>query len=169
LILAAFPAIFSRRTLMMGSSQLGDQMAARPAAPQAPGRLGQAWGRVKRAVTRSVFWAYERGTWQYDLIVLAILAFIFLSPRSWFQDRPTLQLTDLRHRQGFVELGHGQDGWRYLVDARLVEAQASQGPDDALREILRLRLKRPFTVKSVDPIYGRDNVILGYTVVVVFQ
>lgn len=154
---------------MIESSQPGDQTVPRPAGPQAPGRLGRAWGKVKLAAARSIFWAYERGTWQYDLIVLAILAFIFLSPRSWFQDRPTLQLTDLRHNQGFVEVGHGKDGWRYLVDARLVEAQASQKPDDALREVLRLRLRKPFTVKSVDPIYGRDNVILGYTVVVVFQ
>ena len=33
--------------------------------------------KLKLSFVRTVFWSYERGTWQYDLIVLAILAFIF--------------------------------------------------------------------------------------------
>ncbi len=31
-----------------------------------------------------LFWTYPRGSWQYDLAVAAILAFIFLTPRSVF-------------------------------------------------------------------------------------
>ncbi len=31
-----------------------------------------------------LFWTYPRGCWQYDLAVAAILAFIFLTPRSVF-------------------------------------------------------------------------------------
>jgi len=60
--------------------------------------LHKVGAKIKLVVTRSIFWSYERGSWQYDVIVIAILAFIFLSPRSWFNDRPTLQLTDLRHQ-----------------------------------------------------------------------
>jgi hypothetical protein len=29
-----------------------------------------------------LFWCYDRGTWQYDLLCVAILAFIFLAP-NW--------------------------------------------------------------------------------------
>ncbi len=29
-------------------------------------------------------WPYERGTWQYDIIVGLILAFIFFTPRTLF-------------------------------------------------------------------------------------
>jgi hypothetical protein len=29
-----------------------------------------------------LFWCYERGTWQYDLMCVLILAFIFLAP-NW--------------------------------------------------------------------------------------
>lgn len=29
-------------------------------------------------------WSYERGTWQYDLIVALILAFVFFTPPSIF-------------------------------------------------------------------------------------
>lgn len=29
-------------------------------------------------------WSYERGTWQYDVLCLLIIAFIFLTPKAWF-------------------------------------------------------------------------------------
>jgi hypothetical protein len=151
---------------MAETTQLRDQTFP-PAEQQGRvGALERAWAKVKHVVVRCIFWSYERGTWQYDLIVLAILAFIFLTPRSFFNDRPTLQLTDLRHIQGFVEVGRSKDGWRYLVDARLVESLAPQKPEDAIREILRRRLQKPFTVKSLDVVRDRNNVILGYTVLV---
>jgi hypothetical protein len=34
-----------------------------------------------------LFWSYERGSWQYDIMCVLILAFIFLSPHSIFQSR----------------------------------------------------------------------------------
>ena len=120
---------------------------------------------TKLVVTRSVFWAYERGSWQYDLIVGVILAFIFLSPRGWFNDRPTLQMTDLRHHQGIVEMGRVNKEVRYLVDARLVDS-LHQTPDDAIPLILKEYLPKAFTVKSIDPVRDRHQVILGYTVMV---
>ena len=124
------------------------------------------WEKIKLGVLHTVYWAYERGTWQYDLMVLAILAFIFLSPRTWFNDRPTLELTDLRHQQGFVEMGHGKEGWRYLVDARLVESFAATKPEDAIHTILSRQLHQPFTVLSIVPITDKNKVVLGYTVLV---
>jgi len=128
--------------------------------------LRRVWEKVKAGTLRTVFWAYERGTWQYDLIVIAILAFIFLSPRTWFDDRPTLELTDLRHQQGFVEMGHGKEGWHYLVDARLVESFAATKPEDAILIILSRHLHQPFTVVSIVPVIDKNKVVLGYTVLV---
>jgi hypothetical protein len=148
------------------STELGDGTLPQAAAPTGAGSLARAWGKLRLAVRRTVFWAYERGSWQYDLLVLAILAFIFLSPRAWFHDRPTLQLTDLRHQQGFVEMGHGREGWRYLVDARLVESVESSTPEDAIRTILSRRLTAPFAIKAIVPIRDKNNVVLGYTVMV---
>jgi hypothetical protein len=130
------------------------------------GGLKRVWEKIKHGILRTVLWAYERGTWQYDLMVMAILAFIFLSPRNWFNDRPTLELTDLRHQQGFVEMGHGKQGWRYLVDARLVESFATTKPEDAVQIILSRQLHQPFTVLSIVPITDKNKVVLGYTVLV---
>jgi beta-lactamase regulating signal transducer with metallopeptidase domain len=35
---------------------------------------------------RTFFWTYERATWQYDLWVIVILAFIWLTPPAWLHD-----------------------------------------------------------------------------------
>jgi len=130
------------------------------------GGLERVWEKVKLGIIRTVFWAFERGTWQYDLMVLAILAFIFLSPRNLFNDRPTLELTDLRHQQGCVEMGHGKLGWHYLVDSRLVESFAATKPEDAIHIILSRQLHGPFTILSIVPVTDKNNVVLGYTVLV---
>ena len=127
--------------------------------------LRKLWSKIKLVVVRSIFWSYERGSWQYDVIVLAILAFIFLSPRAWFNDRPTLQLTDLRHQQGIVEMGRVDKDVRYLVDARLVDS-LGQKPEEAIPLILQEHLQKAFTVKSIDAVRDRHQVVLGYTVMV---
>ncbi len=35
-------------------------------------------------------WNYERGTWQYDIFCLLIVALIFLTPKEWFNKRERL-------------------------------------------------------------------------------
>lgn len=39
---------------------------------------------------RIILWDYSRGTWQYDVLCLLIIAFIFLSPKTWFDRREKL-------------------------------------------------------------------------------
>ena len=35
---------------------------------------------LKTILSRTFFWSYERGTWQYDLAVILILIFVLLTP-----------------------------------------------------------------------------------------
>jgi hypothetical protein len=35
---------------------------------------------------RAFFWTDDRATWQYDVWVLAILAFVWLTPPDWLSD-----------------------------------------------------------------------------------
>ncbi len=37
-------------------------------------------------IWNALFWTYERATWQYDLMVIAILAFVWLTPPDWLGD-----------------------------------------------------------------------------------
>jgi hypothetical protein len=151
---------------MPESTHFDGRVAAREIASPNERLLHRAWEKVKLVAVRSVFWVYERGSWQYDIILAVILAFIFLTPRSVFNDRPTLQLSDLRHFQGVTEVGRAKDGWHYLVDSRLVESMGADKPEVAVREILQRHLHKPFVIKSFEPTRDRNNVLLGYAVVV---
>lgn len=44
--------------------------------------------RIWQVLRNTFIWSYERGSLPYDLMVIAILLFVFLSPRSWFRDQP---------------------------------------------------------------------------------
>ena len=37
---------------------------------------------------RLFFWEFARTSWQYDIVVALILAFIFLTPKAFFKDQP---------------------------------------------------------------------------------
>jgi hypothetical protein len=50
-----------------------------------------------RVLWHGLFWTYERATWQYDVMVIAILAFVWLTPPGWLGD-------PMAH-------GHGLIGW----------------------------------------------------------
>lgn len=39
-----------------------------------------------RILWNAFFWTYERATWQYDVMVLTILAFVWLTPPDWLRD-----------------------------------------------------------------------------------
>ena len=40
------------------------------------------------ALKRFILWDYKRTSWQYDVMVLAILVFVFAVPREVFRDQP---------------------------------------------------------------------------------
>ena len=39
-----------------------------------------------RMLWNAFFWTFERATWQYDVMVIAILAFVWLTPPVWIAD-----------------------------------------------------------------------------------
>ena len=39
---------------------------------------------ILRVIKNIVLWSYGRATWQYDVLCVLILAFVFLTPKSWF-------------------------------------------------------------------------------------
>jgi hypothetical protein len=40
---------------------------------------------ILRTIRGLLLWSYSRKTWQYDVLCALILAFIFLTPKSWFE------------------------------------------------------------------------------------
>ena len=39
-----------------------------------------------RMIWNALFWTHDRATWQYDVMVIAILAFVWLTPPDWLAD-----------------------------------------------------------------------------------
>ena len=37
-----------------------------------------------------LLWKYERASWQWDVLCLLFLAFIFVTPKTWFDNRQKL-------------------------------------------------------------------------------
>jgi hypothetical protein len=46
---------------------------------------------ILTTLKKTLFWSYERGSWQYDVMCVLILAFIFLVPSSLFHKPITLR------------------------------------------------------------------------------
>ena len=72
---------------------------------------------VWQILKRIFFWSYERGTWQYDLAVVAIVVFVLFTPRNWFHDEPQVGLPESSSAVTLV--GSAGEMRTYRVDARV--------------------------------------------------
>jgi hypothetical protein len=94
--------------------------------------------RVWRTIKGFIFWSYERGTAQYDVMVTLILVFVFFSPRIInFNDRP---VEHSPHSTGVLVYPDGKGEFIYQIDAKAVAA----GDDTAVRAAL-LRVIEPIS------------------------
>ena len=63
---------------------------------------------------RFIFWDYPRGSRHYDVVVVIILAFIFLTPRAWFRDQPRIP------RANRIAMLPGDHGGMLWIDPELL-------------------------------------------------
>lgn len=121
----------------------------------------------RQILSRTFFWAYERGTWQYDLAVAAILVFVLATPRAWFQDQPQVGVPAAPGQVQLVKEDGGQQIYR--VDARLL-APPVQTPalendlHNALQKSLpSLRYGR-FEIAKIEPERDAQGTVIAYQV-----
>ncbi len=120
-----------------------------------------------RILTRTLFWSYERGTWQYDVAVILIVVFVLLTPRGWFHDQPQM---DLPADAGQVQL-LSNDGERltYRVDARVL-APPAQTPalenelHNALQKSLPDLRNGRFSIAKIEPVRDAQGSVIAYQV-----
>jgi hypothetical protein len=122
-----------------------------------------------RAVVKVVFWSYERGTWQYDIAVVAIVLFVLFSPRViHFNDQP---LVGPPPSQAMIELRNLAPGQvaTYRVDARLL-ASPIRTPE--LEHDLHVAVQNNvldlhqghFEILRIEPIRGDNGTVAYYDV-----
>ncbi len=79
-----------------------------------------------RTLRSYIFWTYERGSMQYDIMVTVILLFVFVTPHFInYHDRPRFQLPS----QIMVE-NDGAGNLVYQVRAEDVVSSMKQGGDE---------------------------------------
>lgn len=108
-----------------------------------------------------LFWSHRRGTWQYDLIVAGILAFIFLTPRSLFNDQP--RLSRVREVQ---TLSDEQRTRVFLVESSAMGEKTGEDLTAAIQDLLRRQTGRNLEVAETRPTSGSDGELTAYLVYV---
>ena len=117
-------------------------------------------------LSRTFFWSYERGTWQYDLAVILILVFVLLTPRYWFHDKPQ---SGAPVTPGQVQL-ISQDGnhLKYRVDARILAPPTKLALQNdlhtALQEALPELRKGNFSISNIEPLRDEQGTVIAYQV-----
>ena len=127
-----------------------------------------------RGIVNTIFWSYERGSWPYDVMVIVIVAFVLLTPRSWFHDQPAPSAPAIAGVQvlaGDVDA----DQSTYRVDAQLLAPEkrtAKNTPElerethDSLGRTVPALNGRTFQVVRIVPLVSNAGSVLYYDVTV---
>lgn len=105
---------------------------------------------------RFLLWSFERGSIQYDVICIVILAFIFLTPPSVFHDQPK----PVSERDDYT-ITQGPDDDGHTIFTVKIETAASE---QAAVDRLKAWLGRPFTVARTEPVYDPAGALVAYSI-----
>lgn len=109
---------------------------------------------------RVILWDYERASWQYDIMVAAILVFLFFMPRSIFHDRPRVPQS---HEIALLPSSSGSSV--FWLEPALVEGIPPADRMNRVASLLRTKTGRVQTVERLDPVYDSEQEIKGYMAV----
>jgi hypothetical protein len=105
-----------------------------------------------RTLRRLIFWDFQRTSWQWDIIVTLILAFIFLTPRDLFRDQP---------RAASIQMLPAQQG--FLIEPKLLTNVAEAELTSKATDLVNQRFKTHTTILRVEPVRDEaEGEITGY-------
>ena len=125
-----------------------------------------------RAVVKTIFWSFDRGSWPYDIMVVLILVFVLLTPRSWFHDQPRHSETSVAGIV-FVAEDPAAHTATYRLDANLIHPQKPLGkPGPELERQTHEILSKSvgelkgqlFQVRKISPVRSQDGSLQYYEV-----
>jgi hypothetical protein len=124
---------------------------------------------ARNILSRTFFWSYERGTWQYDVAVVLILIFVLLTPRGWFRDQPQVGVPAAAEQIQLVLFSDDGRRQEYRVDARVL-APPEQTP--TLQNELHQALQRGlpdlrngrFSITKIEAVRDDQGTVIAYQV-----
>ncbi len=120
---------------------------------------------LRQILSKTFFWAYERGTWQYDVAVILILVFVLATPRNWFRDQPEASGPAAAGQVQLVS----KDGslQTYRVDARVLTPPKFALQSDlhtALQQALLELRNGNFSISRIEPVRDEQGLVIAYQV-----
>ncbi len=115
--------------------------------------------RLWHAIRPAILWSYRRGSWQYDVIVVLILAFIFLTPSKFFNDQPRLPSV----RQ-FGAMTDDQGTQVFLIEPFELDGTSEADQSGRLQELLRRRTGEDLHVIEARPTTDESGDVTAYLV-----
>jgi hypothetical protein len=109
-------------------------------------------------------WDFPRASWQYDVMVAVIVAFIFLTPHEWFHDQPKLPHS---HEVALLPSQRGMSVF-WLAPALVAQVPESASESQRLAQvgaILKTETGKAQSVTRLDPIYNSERELTGYMAV----
>ena len=104
---------------------------------------------------RFILWDYARASWQYDVMVGLILAFIFLTPRAFFRDQPKAS--------SVVMLPAYRGTNPYWIAPELLSGVPEADRVSRAAALVRERSGgKKLTVLRLEPIFDDEQEIKGY-------
>jgi len=112
-----------------------------------------------------IFWAYERGSFHYDIMVTLILAFMFISPHYIdFRDKP-VETVPLRASEVLVkEAGRSGGSIRFLYQIRADDMGGAATDEDRRAAILRVvePISGEVTIDHFEPVLDVHGKVVAY-------
>jgi hypothetical protein len=122
--------------------------------------------KLTRTVRTVFFWAFDRGTLQYDILCSLILGFIFLIPRQFFQDWPVINNPQqFKFGEQIVHTLDDCGNPVVNVSTRIVPASPDATQLKILaRDLLKKTLNRPVSIADIKPIRDENGETIGYSI-----
>jgi len=113
-----------------------------------------------QALKRFVLWDYERGGWQYDVMVALILAFIFLTPRDWFRDLPRVP-----RASRIAALPAERGALVFWIEAELLAGVPDDQRVRKAEDLLRFQTGEKHSIVRLEPVLDSEQELRGYIAV----
>jgi hypothetical protein len=118
-----------------------------------------------KLIRNYIFWAYERGSFHYDVMVTAILIFMFVSPHFIdFKDKP-VETVALHASEVLVkEAGLSGSSSRFMYQVRADDMGGAK--TDAERRAAILRVVEPISgevsLERYEPVRDAQGTVIAY-------
>jgi hypothetical protein len=104
---------------------------------------------VLTTLKKVLFWSYERGSWQYDIMCVLILAFIFFGPNNVFHSHRSSAADEIT-------------AWPIFVGSEEVEQSGPRSLEEKIKERVVQKYGHNIVVSRIDQVRNEAGQLTGY-------